>query len=201
MSKAVHVRFLDIAADLGPTLAEAIAARGPQRLKRRDDGPLADYLCRAVAGQQLSVVAARTIWGRVEALCAKRPLGAVLAEVEEADLRGCGLSAAKCRAVRTIAEAGRAGALEARALAPLTSEERKARLTALKGVGPWTADMINMFYFADPDIWPDGDVAARKTLERLTSRRRKTVRTAELFAPHRSYLALYMWSVADAPPV
>lgn len=200
MSRVVHARFLDIADGLGPALKDALAASGPQSFRTRGDGPLADYLCRAVAGQQLSVTAARTIWGRVEALCEGRPLSDVLAEAEEPALRGCGLSGAKCRAVRTIAEAGRAGALVARDLAALSSEERAARLTALKGVGPWTADMVNMFYFGDRDIWPEGDVAARKTLERLTGRRRKTVRTAERFAPHRSYLALYMWRVADAKP-
>ena len=200
MSRNVHARFLEAAGDLSPELKNALAACGPQTFRKRSDGPLADYLCRAVAGQQLSVTAARTIWGRVEALCDERPLGEVLAEAEEAALRGCGLSGAKCRAVRAIAEAGRAGALNAEELAASPSEERAARLTVLKGVGPWTADMVNMFYFGDRDIWPDGDVTAHKTLERLTSRRRKTTRTAERFAPHRSYLALYMWSVADAKP-
>ena len=57
-----------------------------------------------------------------------------------------------------------------------------------------------MFWFGEEDIWPDGDVAARKTLEKLTSARRKTHRTALRFAPYRSYLALYMWQWVDAKP-
>jgi DNA-3-methyladenine glycosylase II len=78
--------------------------------------------------------------------------------------------------------------------------ERSAALTSIWGVGQWTADMMCMFYFGEHDVWPDGDVGARKTLERLTNRRRSTIRTAQLFAPHRSYLALYMWAHADARP-
>ena len=82
----------------------------------------------------------------------------------------------------------------------LSVADRNERLTALWGVGPWTADMMNMFYFGEADIWPDGDLAARKTLEGLTSKRRKTVRTAAHFKPYRSWLALYMWAHLDAPP-
>jgi DNA-3-methyladenine glycosylase II len=60
--------------------------------------------------------------------------------------------------------------------------------------------MVNLFYFGEEDIWPEGDVTARKTLISLTSKRRKTVRSAERFAPYRSYLALYMWRWVDARP-
>ena len=111
------------------------------------------------------------------------------------------MSAAKAKAIVAIADTHRGGGLDAEALRAMPSDERTAALTAIWGVGQWTADMMSMFYFGDEDIWPDGDVAARKTLQKLTSRRRKTTRTAERFAPHRSYLALYMWAHADAPPM
>ncbi|MEM8810884.1 MAG: DNA-3-methyladenine glycosylase 2 family protein, partial [Cyanobacteria bacterium P01_G01_bin.38] len=78
--------------------------------------------------------------------------------------------------------------------------DRAQRLTAIWGVGQWTADMMSIFYFGDPDIWPDGDVTARTNLIQLTSARRKTTLTAARFAPHRSYLALYMWRHSDAAP-
>lgn len=198
----IHAMFLDAAAPLGGQLHTAIKAIGPIPFSASQETPLAERLCRSVAGQQLSVKAARTIWDRVVASCeAQRNLIDHLASCAPEELRVCGLSGSKAKAMRAIAEAAKAGELHAHDLAPLHHTERAAHLTSIRGIGPWTADMINMFYFGDPDIWPDGDVAARKTLTRLTSARRKTVRTAERFAPYRSSLALYMWRYVDAPPM
>ena len=202
MTRDLHARFLETAEGLSPALAEAIAQVGPAPLPRRDATPFPVYLARAVAGQQLSVIAARSIWSRVED-AAKADGGDLLAgfRAERAEmLRACGLSNAKVKTLLAIAGAVEDGRLDADHLATLDAEARAAELVTIWGVGRWTADMANMFWFGEEDIWPDGDVAARKTLERLTSARRKTVRTAARFAPHRSHLAYYMWRVADAKP-
>ena len=200
MSDRVHEAFLQTAQALGEALHGALAAQGPVQFTPRRELAFPVHLARAVTGQQLSVKAARTIWTRVKASAEGRPLMEHFHADNAARLRACGLSGAKTRTVCAIAEAARAGALDAEALEALDAQARAERLTAIWGVGRWTADMMNMFYFGEPDIWPDGDVAARKTLERLTSARRKTTRTAARFAPHRSYLALYMWRHVDAPP-
>ena len=201
MSEAIHPRFLAIAEGLSPTLHDAMARGGPVALQADAGAPLAERLCRSVAGQQLSVKAARSIWTRVEAACGETALTEFFHEGNFAAIRACGLSSAKTRSICAIAAEARAGGLAAEALRGLDHVERASRLTALWGVGQWTADMISIFYFGDEDVWPDGDVAARKTLTRLTSPRRKTVRTAARFAPYRTYLALYMWRHVDAPPL
>ncbi|WP_136066194.1 DNA-3-methyladenine glycosylase family protein [Modicisalibacter radicis] len=202
MSEAIHARFLAIAEGLSPTLHDAMARGGPVAPLHGDIGaPLAERLCRSVAGQQLSVKAARSIWARLESARGDLPMHEFFHAVNSEAIRACGLSSAKTRAICAIAAEARAGGLEAEALRPLAHAERARHLTALWGVGQWTADMISIFYFGDEDVWPDGDVAARKTLTRLTSPRRKTVRTAARFAPYRSYLALYMWRHVDAPPL
>jgi len=200
MSAPVHHRFLAIAPDLSPALHDALCQLGPVELPVRDDIAFPEHLARAVAGQQLSVKAARSIWGRVEAACADGPLIEAFCEGRADELRACGLSNAKVKTLLAIGQAARDGRLDGAALRSLTPAERAAELTSLWGVGQWTADMANIFWFGEQDIWPDGDVAARKTLERLTSPRRKTIRTAERFAPQRSYLALYMWRWVDARP-
>lgn len=201
MSVEIHDRFLTIAQDLSPELAEAIAHTGPVELIPRQDVPLPERLCRAVAGQQLSVKAAASIWKRVVASAEGQSLIDHFSTVDPQVLRDCGLSGAKTKAMGTIAAAALAGKLEAERLSGLETGARTQRLIQIWGVGQWTADMLSIFYFGDPDIWPEGDTTARKTLERLTSKRRKTVRTATRFAPYRSYLALYMWRQADAAPV
>jgi len=196
----VHAHLLAAAEPLSGDLHRVLARLGPLEFPQRDGTPFPDYLCRAIAGQQISVKAARSIWARVEASAGEAPLLEHFVEANTETLRGCGLSGAKAKTIIAIADTHRTVGLDADELRALSVPERTARLTAMWGVGQWTADMMNMFYFGEPDIWPDGDVAARKTLERLTSKRRKTVRTAERFRPYRSWLALYMWAHVDAPP-
>ncbi|MEM9088222.1 MAG: DNA-3-methyladenine glycosylase 2 family protein [Cyanobacteria bacterium P01_F01_bin.53] len=197
----IHHRLIDVAGELSTTLTQAITQNGPLAIAPKQDTPFAQRLCRAVAGQQLSVKAASSIWSRV--------LGQVpvdmamvdyLADAAPDSLKGCGLSGAKVRTLGEIAQAAQAGKLNAEALGQLDHTARTQHLTALWGVGQWTADMMGIFYFGDTDIWPDGDVTARKTLEKLTSKRRKTTRTAARFEPYRSYLAFHMWQHADATP-
>lgn len=181
-------------------LVHAIEQVGILEFQPDDSKPLADRICRSVAQQQLSVKAAGTIWNRVLEAAKEEPLSEFFREENFERLHTCGLSKAKVRAICGIAEGSRQGNLEARDLKSLKYENRIKHLTSFWGVGRWTADMISIFYFGDEDIWPDGDLAARKTLERLTSPRRKTIRTAERFAPFRSYLALYMWKYLDVVP-
>ena len=201
MSQEIHAKFVDIARELSGELADAIANTPSLKLTTRQDTPFSERLCRAVAGQQLSVKAAASIWSRVVDSADDQSLVNYFSTVSPETLRDCGLSTAKAKAMRAIALATLANQLNESLLSELDHNDRTRCLTEIWGVGQWTADMMGIFYFGDPDIWPDGDTTARKNLERLTSRRRKTVRTAARFAPYRSYLALYMWHQADAPIV
>lgn len=179
-------------------------AAGPPEWQTRHRQPLASYLARVVVGQQLSTRAAQTIWQRLEALAQARALAlpSLVLEAPEADLRDCGLSVGKQRALRALAEADAAGALEARQLRKLDPTERARRLCQLRGIGPWTADVTGLFYFRDPDVWPIGDLTVRKTFERYlaTQTRYDLDSGAALFTPNRSVLALYLWRLADAQP-
>lgn len=201
MTQDVHDHCLKAAAALSPELHHSIARQGVLTPWTSSKVAFPLSLCRSVAGQQLSVKAAASIWARVEAL-GEAPEGLLdlFHEGQAERMRACGLSGAKVKTLIAIAETNRQGALEADVLREMTPQARSDRLVDIWGVGRWTADMANIFYFGEPDIWPDGDVTARKTLEKLTSKRRKTVRTAARFAPYRSYLARYMWRHADAPP-
>jgi len=181
-------------------LSKALARVGPLELPDRSavDFPL--YLARAVVGQQLSVKAAASIWRRVEAVCDGLDRAESFHESRTDVLRGCGLSAAKVKTLTAIAQFEADNGLCTERLRQMSAQARAAHLTQIWGVGQWTADMANIFWFAERDIWPEGDVTARKTLERLTSKRRKTVRSAARFAPYRSYLTFSLWQIADAPP-
>ncbi|MEL6853581.1 MAG: DNA-3-methyladenine glycosylase 2 family protein [Cyanobacteria bacterium J06607_13] len=197
----IHERFLDVAQGLSAELGNAITRNGPLTLVPRRELPFAEHLCRAVAGQQLSLRAAATIWARViDSLPEQTSLIDYCCHVDPTQLRQCGLSMAKAKTMGEIARAAASGLLDVDVLESLTHAARSQRLLTIWGVGQWTADMMGIFYFGDADIWPEGDVTARKTLTRLTSKRRKTALTAVRFAPYRSYLALHMWCHVDREP-
>ena len=200
-SEDIHKQIQAVASTLSPELGFAIKQNGSLKLVAKQDRPFAEQLCRTVVGQQLSLKAAASIWGRlVTSVPVGKNLTDYLTRADSAVLRNCGLSGAKARTVVAIAQAAQSNQLDSKVLSALSHAERTKSLTALWGIGQWTADMMGIFYFADADIWPDGDVTARKTLEKLTSKRRKTSRTAVQFSPYRSYLALHMWRYVDALP-
>ncbi|NEO83884.1 MAG: DNA-3-methyladenine glycosylase 2 family protein [Spirulina sp. SIO3F2] len=200
MSDLIQHHLIKVAQRLSSELAEAITALEAVNLTPHLDRPFPERLCRAVVGQQLSVKAAASIWQRVLVHAGEQPLMDFFHEAKPETLRACGLSAAKARAMGAIATTAQAGKLEGSELATLSVAERTQQLTALWGVGQWTADMMQIFYFGEPDIWPDGDTAARKTLEHLMGQQGQTQQIAAQFAPYRSYLALYLWRYLDAVP-
>ena len=196
MSTKSHNFLLDVAARW-PKLRQVLETVGPIHRQARRNLPLPEAMCRAVAGQQLSVAAADTIWSRFEMLRGHRPLVPFLARVTDQDLRACGMSFAKIRSIRAIGDASERGQLQSVRLMQMSHVDRTACLTKIPGVGPWTADMIGIFYCGDPDIWPDGDLVARRTLQDLVGKRLNTVRVASRFSPWKSRLAMGMWRAVD----
>lgn len=143
---------------LDPRLAPIVAASGPVPLRRRPPG--FSGLARVVTAQQVSAQAAASIWARVEGLVGTEPEAAEFGRHSDEALRGVGLSAAKVRTLRAIGAAVEGG-LDLGACAGLPEEEAIARLTAIKGVGRWTAEVWLLFSAGHPDVWPAGDLALR----------------------------------------
>jgi DNA-3-methyladenine glycosylase II len=141
-------------------LRKVIRIAGPVPLRRRPAG--FEGLARIIVGQQLSIASAEAIWGR---FIANFPGCQVDGIHDAADdpLRASGLSAAKIRTLRAVAAACREG-LDLEALADLPAEEAHARLTAVKGIGPWSADIYLLFCLGHADIFPAGDLALRNAV-------------------------------------
>jgi DNA-3-methyladenine glycosylase II len=173
-----------------------IAIGGPPPLRRREPGFAG--LAAIIVSQQVSVASARAIFGRLEGRIA--PLEAAqLATAPEEDLRACGLSTAKIRALRNVAEAIGDGALDLAGLASLDAEEAHNALVAVKGVGPWTADIFLLFCLGHPDAFPAGDLAlqeAAKLALKLKVRPDATrlERIAERWRPWRGVAARMLWA-------
>ncbi len=145
-----------------PALAAVIDRAGPARLRTKDpDGPFG-ALVRAVVYQQLAGRAAAAIHGRVRALVPGILTPEALLALPEEALRGAGLSAAKTASVRDLASKAAAGELALAGLARLTDEEIVARLSAVRGIGRWTAEMFLIFELRRLDVWPTGDLGVRE---------------------------------------
>lgn len=147
---------LDELAARDPVIARVMAAAGPPPLRARAAG--FEGLARIVVSQQLSVASAEAIWGRLAA--AVTPFEAArLAALPDDALKAAGLSAPKIRTLRAVAAAVAEGTIDLER--PLVGDVAAvhAELCAVKGIGPWTADIYLLFCHGHPDIWPAGDLA------------------------------------------
>ena len=198
-----HAAALQELAARDQAIARALALVGPPPARSK---PLTfDNLARVIVGQQLSVKAAATISARLHALPGGTDTpAAVLAQPVEA-LRSAGLSGPKSRYLQALAEAVADGRLDLDALPQLNDEDAIARLTAVKGFGRWSAEMVLMFMLDRPDVWPIGDLGVRVGVGRLLQQSERpdlaTMAAAgERWRPHRSAVAMLCWHLnANAP--
>jgi DNA-3-methyladenine glycosylase II len=179
-----------------PRFAEIVEQAGPVPLRRADAGFVG--LSRTIVSQQLSVASARAIWNRVSerfpALC-----HADVRAASEAELRGCGLSGPKIRTLRAIADAAADGRLDFDALETASPEDVHAMMTAVSGIGPWTADIYLMFHLGHADVFAAGDLALQEAVrigfalpERPTAR--QLAAQAEAWSPWRAVAARVLWA-------
>jgi DNA-3-methyladenine glycosylase II len=191
-------------------LAEVIAAVGSLP-DARDGRPDRDdhygALVRAIVGQQLSVSAARSIYGRLtDRFDGRTPTPEQVLEDEPEQLRAAaGLSRAKVGYLRSLAEHALSGELELERLDELDDDTVIVELTAVKGLGMWTAQMFLMFHLERPDVLPVGDLGIRRAIERAYGLDELPDASAmeEIAQPWRPYRTLacrYLWrSLANEP--
>lgn len=172
------------------------ARAGRPPLRRRAPG--FEGLAAIVVSQQVSVASARAIESRLLARFA--PLdAAALAGASDDDLRACGLSAPKMRTLRACADEILCGRLDLDALADSDADQAHAALTAVKGIGPWTADIYLLFCLGHPDAFPAGDLALQEAARLAFGlKKRPDARRLEALAkswrPWRAVAARLLWS-------
>jgi DNA-3-methyladenine glycosylase II len=192
---ALLTRHLEALVKLDKRLKPVWARAGEVELRTGQRGfvGIASVIC----GQQLSTFSARAIWARVIALPGAGEPRSFL-ELSEADLRAAGLSGGKVRSMRAVAEAVVGGTLDFAAVEALPADEAIAQLTAVKGVGPWTAELYLLFCAGHPDIFPAGDLALKKAvrdglgLDELPETK-ALIAIAANWSPHRGAAALLFW--------
>jgi DNA-3-methyladenine glycosylase II len=177
--------------------------------ERRRGRPADAYgtLIRSIVGQQLSTKAAATIFGRVlDLFGGEVPEPKQLIGADPDALRAAGLSRAKVAYLRDLAERVEDGDLDFDHLTELSDEQVSEQLTAVKGLGQWTADMFLIFHLGRPDVLAVGDLGIRRAVERAYGLPEipdaaTLTRIAEPWRPYRSLGCLYLWASLDNAPV
>lgn len=187
-------------------LGRVIDDYGPLTLRVTRDTDLFNALSGAIVYQQLSGKAASTIHGRFSALFRNQvPEAAQAAGFSMEQLRGVGLSRNKALAIHDLAGKSLDGTLKPlRSMARLDDPAVIENLCAVRGIGPWTAQMFLIFHLGRPDVMPATDLGVQKGVQavygmgELPSPGEVLERTRHL-APYRSVASWYFWKVADTP--
>lgn len=171
----------------------------PQYKPRRKHG--FEALVDIVVSQQLSIAAADTIFGRVkEKVTPFTPENLLATEADV--LRACGLSAPKQKHMKSIATAILDGSLDLKRIRSMHDDEARAHLTAVKGIGPWTADIYLMSSLGRADIWPVADVGLQAAITRALKLKKRPnekqmEKLSKAWKPWRTVAARLFWIHED----
>jgi DNA-3-methyladenine glycosylase II len=191
-----------ILASRDPVLAALIDEAGPIRIRRPAMSPFA-ALVQAIVYQQLAGAAARAIHGRLVAAMPEGVEPEALLALSDATLRTVGLSAAKVRSLRDLAARALDGTvdLSRRGLSRQPDEEVIARLSAIRGIGRWSAQMFLIFQLRRLDIWAVGDLGVREgyglAWKVPTPTARELEPLGDSFRPYRTVLTWYCWRAGE----
>jgi DNA-3-methyladenine glycosylase II len=197
-----HTEAARILATRDPVIARLVAAAGPPRLRRPQESHFAS-LVRAIVYQQLAGAAAAAIHGRLLTALEGDVQPEALTALSDESLRAVGLSANKAASLRDLATKVLDGTvvLSPRGLSRESDEEVTARLSAVRGIGPWTADMFLMFQLRRLDVWPTGDFGVRRgyslAWEVPMPSARELQPLGDRYRPYRSVAAWYCWRAVE----
>ena len=160
-------------------------------------------LCKSIFSQQISTAAAASILARFRTLFPhRRPTPALVLKLTDTQLRSVGLSRQKVAYLRDLAQHFVDGRLPLQKFPTMTDDQIIAALTAVHGIGVWTAEMFLMFVLVRPDIFPLGDLGIRRTMTstyRLTDPKLSHLRKiAEPWRPYRTIACWYLWQSTEA---
>jgi len=190
-----------------PALGAAIKRIGPCLMADRQRKDHLSALVGSIVSQQLSTKAAATIFGRFVGLFPDNhvPAADAIAALDDATLRGVGLSGQKVSCLRDLSARIIDGRLVLNELETLPDEQVIERLTAVKGFGRWTAEMFLMFRLHRPDVLPVDDLGIQNAIQRLYRLRKRPdakrmMKLGEAWKPYRSVASWYLWQSLKNEP-
>jgi DNA-3-methyladenine glycosylase II len=197
-----HVSAARLLASRDPVMAALVATVGPPKFRPPQESHFA-ALVRSIVYQQLAGAAASAIHRRLVATLAGKVEPDALLRLEPEQLRAAGLSGNKAASLRDLSTKVLDGTvvIEPRRVSRLADEEVIIRLSTVRGIGRWTAEMFLMFQLRRLDVWPTGDLGVRKGFGLAWHIPMPTARElnplGDQFRPYRSVTAWYCWRAAE----
>jgi DNA-3-methyladenine glycosylase II len=197
-----HAAAAAILAERDPVIATLVSVAGPMKLRKSLDSHFA-ALVRSIVYQQLAGPAASAIHGRLVAALDGRVEPEALLALSDEQMRAAGLSGNKTASLRDLAAKVLNGTvvLDAKLLTREADDEVVARLSTVRGIGEWTAQMFLMFQLARMDVWPTGDLGVRRGYGLAWGVPMPTPRQlaalGEPFRPYRTVAAWYCWRAVE----
>lgn len=189
-----------------PTLGQVIAAYEGEMLATR--GYAFYTLARSIAGQQISVKAADSVWSKVVKALNNKVTPKAMMRLSDEELRACGLSGQKVKYMRSLAQHFIQNKITESYWNHMTDEEVIADLTEIKGIGVWTAEMFLIFHLMRPDVYPLADIGLQKAIIKHYPKMKgkekdkvKMLKHAKAWQPYRSVATWYLWRSLDPIPV
>lgn len=195
MSKQIHKILLSKSVGKYSHVTNLLDANGVVSLIKSED-TLFKHMARLVCSQQLSLKAAETIWHKIinrlqeDKLCLIEACNWNYTEL----LRACGLSRNKVKALQELKQAFERGDISHELIMKASQKDVSELVCKLWGFGPWSGEMIAMFYCGLQDVWSDGDLILNKGINKLSISH--GILPSEFlahFSPYKSYLALHIW--------
>lgn len=170
---------------------------------KRTNAALFEAIASSIVSQQLSTKAAASIFARLRENLGGKVTPAAIDAASPALLRSSGLSEAKVLSLKGLASAVLEKKINLLALRKVSAEEAVAQLSALRGIGPWTAEMFLIFALGAPDVFSPGDLILARWMQRMlnlreTTSQKEMAKIAERWSPHRSFVALLFWKLHHA---
>jgi DNA-3-methyladenine glycosylase II len=188
--------------EVDPAFGPIVAAAPDFAVHGRRQGDYFNALVRAIVYQQLAGKAAAAIHGRFIALFGGEPSPAAILATPEEALRSAGLSNAKTLAIRDLALKATDGTVPLERIEKLPDDEIVTRLSAVRGIGRWTAEMFLIFQLGRQDVWPVDDLGVRRGYAVIHGLRewpkpKELQALGDIYRPYRTAAAWYCWRTAD----
>jgi DNA-3-methyladenine glycosylase II len=173
-----------------------------QLRSKRTNAALFESLVSIVVSQQLGLAAADAIFARVKTACGTRLTPKSVLKIKSRTLRKAGLSGAKIKTLKSVAQAVENKSLNLLALRTISESDASGKLNQIWGIGPWSAEMFMMFALGRPDVFSAGDLGLVRAMEAIYALPKNTPREtltaiAEKWSPHRTYASLLLWRTRD----
>jgi DNA-3-methyladenine glycosylase II len=198
----VYQKAIDHFKKVDPLLYELAKSIDPFVLEKSPNHFI--RLVRAIVGQQLSVKAASTIFGRFEKLFKKDINAEDILKLKDDDIRACGISYPKIKYIKDLAKKVRDKELLLETFEEANEETIIANLTQVKGIGIWSAEMFLMFALARPDVFSVGDLGLRNAMIKLYGLEKPNnetlIKISQKWSPYRTYACRILWQSLDNAP-